>query len=419
MPFHQKWHFLLALLVTVLLQQYATFCTIGLTYDSPFYVGAAQSFAEKWVFLDQYGQPYTNWTPLFPVLLSLFPTEVILWAKFLHLLACLETVFIFLILAEVLIESYLLRILFSLVIVFSTPLLLISSFLWSESVFVCLLGVVVYLSYRSFCSSEAWSNRTFFLLILFSNLLYLQRNAGLFFIIAIGLFLFFKEIFKKHFPKRSFIYTSLSLVSFVVWQIRNHFFVPKLSDFKNNVFVVSFWESLIYMADIISLWLLPNVLPLWVRLLFLIAFLFALAYALWKAKALAAEKWDMLSILLLMCGVYIAFMLALRMNVEEENERYLAPLYPLFFLAIFIVFELLLRVARDNVYSVENQLLKSYFVKEIFTHFYNVFLQAKRNKISIFLILITLWLPYPVWRTLKNAQLWHQNQCKLARMSKT
>jgi hypothetical protein len=387
MPFLEKWHFLFALLATALLHQYATFCAIGITYDSPFYVAAAQSFATKGVFLDHLGNAYTNWTPLFPVLLSLYTPNVPIYAKFLHLFSCLTTVYFLLLISKALINSWLLRVLFSVTIVFSTPLLLVSSFLWSESIFIALLAWLLYwlfLFITSSSHSTSWKNLS--ILILLSNLLYLQRNAGLFFILAIGFFFFLQEISKKSFPKKALIYTFLSLVSFVVWQIRNHFFVVNALDFRNNVFVVSFWESLIYMADIASLWLLPNILPLAFRLIFLVLFMGVLAYSFKKTEALAvmSKKWNFLVLLMFMFGAYIAFMLALRMNVEEENERYLAPLFPLFFLFSFIIIDLIM-----------NKLNK---------------FQSKAT-----IILIVLWLFYPLGRTLKNAQLWHRNQCKTAK----
>jgi hypothetical protein len=372
---HQIIRFILCLLLANFLQQYATHCRIGLTFDSPYYVAAAQSFAEKGILLDQYGKIYTNWTPLFPILLSIFADKAVIWAKYLHLFSLLGTVFFSLLLSEKLIENQRMKWLFALSITFSTPLLLISSFLWSESVFVFLLSLLLY---NVYIFLEKPTNKNLIIIILLSNLLYLQRNAGLFFIVGIGIFLLKKDF------RKALIYGIFSLISFLAWQSRNLFFVVNTLDFRNNVFVVSGTESLIYMADVVSLWLLPNLFPLWLRLFFLGIFLLLMGYLLFKTlkNNHSKLKIDFIILLLIIFSTYILFMLALRMNVEEENERYLAPLHAIFLLLFFTFLDLASK-------------------------------QWKPNFTKIICIFLVLWLAYPAVRSLKNVTLWHTNFCKI------
>lgn len=374
--YHQIIRFIICLLLAGFLQQYATHCRIGLTYDSPYYTSTAKSMAEKGVLLDQYGKIYTNWTPLFPILLSIFADDAVIWAKYLHLIALLGTVFFSLLLSEKLIEKQCIKWLFAMSIAFSTPLLLVSSFLWSESIFIFLLSLLLYFAYHFL---EKPNNKNLIIIILLSNLLYLQRNAGLFFIVGIGIFLLKKDF------RKALIYGIFSLISFGVWQSRNLFFVVNTSDFRNNVFVVSGFESLSYMADVMSLWLLPNILPSWLRLLFLSIFLLLIGYLLVKTlkNDYPKLKIDFIILSIIIFSVYILFMLALRMNVEEENERYLAPLHTIFLLGFFTLLDL---ASRE---------WKPHFIKIIY----------------IFLI---LWLVYPAVRSLKNATLWHTNFCKVS-----
>ncbi len=47
----------------------------GLSADSITYWSAAQSFRESLTLLKVDGSAYTNWPPLYPVLLSLFPSD--------------------------------------------------------------------------------------------------------------------------------------------------------------------------------------------------------------------------------------------------------------------------------------------------------------------------------------------------------
>jgi hypothetical protein len=389
MSFFKKWYFLWAIFTVALLQQYATYCHIGITFDSPYYTAAAQSFAKKFVFLNPNGSEYTNWTPLFPILLSFFSQNVELWAKYIHLFSGIGTVVFLLLIVEQLIDNQILKLIFTTTIVFSTPLLLIHSFLWSESIFVFILCMLLH-SLLGYIRRPTYKNLV--ILILISNLLYLQRNAGLFFVIGISSFLFVDELFTsksiRYAIKKSVHYLAPSLSSVIFWQVRNHFFVVNLSDFRNNIFVVSWSESLLYMADIISLWLVPNLFPLILRLFLtgiVLSFLAFLAFKLLKNSYLQyIHPLRFLLALAFIFFIYIAFMLVLRMNVEEENERYLAPLFPLFFLFLFAVADKIIKNSK-TIYKM------------------------------ISLIIIGLWLIYPIVRTLKNAQLWHTNQCKISK----
>ncbi len=391
MPFFKKWHFLLALAGVASLQQYTTYCHIGITFDSPHYTTAAQSFAENRIFLDPNGNTYTNWTPLFPILLSAFPQNVAVWAKYMHLFTALGSTILLLLMIDKLIDNQILKWIFAGTIIFGAPLLLVHSFLWSESVFIFLFCQLLYFLLHYI---EKPTHKSLIIMALLSNLLYLQRNAGLFFIVGIGIFIFFNAFFTsksiKYALKKSLYYFVPSILSFVFWQIRNYFFVVNLSDFKDNVFVVSGLESLLYMLDIISLWLLPNVLPLVLRLFLMGILAGIIIFLVFKAQKNNALQYNnqfrFLIALALGFGIYLIFMLILRMNVEEENERYLAPLYPLFFLIFFILI--------DNFIKNKKPIYK-----------------------TICLIVLALWLVYPITRTLKNAQLWHTNQCKVSKKS--
>ena len=109
---------------------------IELTNDSKSYVAAARSFLESGVMLDYYGNKFTLWPPVFPLLISIFYPHHIYFLKFVHLGFWLFIIWVF----NKRIKDWKF-----LVLVFTSiyPLHL-GRFIWSESLFIYLFSIILY-----------------------------------------------------------------------------------------------------------------------------------------------------------------------------------------------------------------------------------------------------------------------------------
>ncbi len=349
--------------VAFFLHQYATFCQIGLTHDSYYFLAAARSFAQNFTFLNPNGTYFTNWTPLFPFLLAPIPDS------FLGLFQGLVLLFPLIIFQKIAFQEIKMpffRLFFSISLCFSPYLMLESVFLWSEAFFVLLL--VLHYQAAKFYEQNP-QNRFFIFLIFMGFLLCLQRHAGIFFVMGT----FVDYVFPK--PKniiKFLLYLIFSLSGWFFWLLRNHFVSSEpLPSITNRLFEGVAHNMLVY-TDSISLFFLPNSLPFEWRIGILLVFsLFILRFRLRfeQVKTYAA----------FLVFVYLAAMLCLEKANFWEVERYVAVIYPFVFLNLFVFLE-------------QNFSKKALFQK-------------------IMYFILSCWLFYPIVRTLKNVVFWNNEFC--------
>ena len=352
---------------------------LGQTFDTAYYRTAAQSFAQNFTLVCPDGSAYTNWPPLYPVLLAVGNGSGV-FAYWLNAVALVSTLVFWQLLAQQVLVCRVSQWYLGFALALSFPLVLVSRFWWSEMVFMALAAPFVWASWQLFQTAK---NYWLGCMVALSNLMFLQRHTALFFGIALSSVLWL--YYEPKGQRGRWLSGSVSLfICFGLWQVRNHFWVDNQMDFSDNSWVISLTESLLYMADVQSKWLLPTQIPLPIRLLFANLLNLWLLYAVckfslhqWKTrKTLSpiALLQLQISFTLLVC---IAIMLALQMNVREENERYLAPLFPLFIL--------LLGKQTENLYRQ---------------------LPNRHTRYGLIVILI-LWFAYNLLRTAKNVHFWH------------
>ncbi|MCU0437651.1 MAG: hypothetical protein MUC49_07020 [Raineya sp.] len=280
----------------------------GSTVDAQAYWYAAQSFHHKGQFLTPQGY-YTNWTPLFPITLSLLGVKTTL---FITLIINLILIFKF---TKNVFDSELNNLSSYLAYshtITSVFFILIHFFVWSEAGSMALLIASV-LSIQKLHKNQDWA-----IFIILSNLLCMQRMAGIFFVIF-----FFFWIWKQHTWQKAFMYGILASLSLLAWFTRN-FFIQNKPDFIDNIFMVSLESSFLgYAEAVLNIFLPSFFIPNILKIFFLGIFLLILLYVLWK-------KFPPISKLL--SGIifsYLFIMIFLRMNVEGESERYIAPIIPI------------------------------------------------------------------------------------------
>lgn len=287
---------------------------LGSTVDAEAYVFAAQSLKKEFALLTPYGY-YTNWPPLFLCFLAILGTYA---TQFLALV--LNVALLYWVGELVLPKRSVYHYLFFLHSSFSVAFLMIHFFIWSEAWFlVFLLGLFVCFA-KSFIQKEL-STKTFILMVVLSNLLCLQRLAGVFLVVAFAILIYWH--FSFH---RAFAFSLFSATGLGIWQLRNSFIQEK-PDFLENIFMVRWQESYWDYAKTIFNFFLPSY---WLPIALAISLLFLLLLFL---GILLFEK-NLIASISVICLCYLGAMLVLRMNVAGESERYLAPIQP-FFVLIF------------------------------------------------------------------------------------
>lgn len=321
-------------LTAVALQWYSHSGGLLTTYDSCAYLSAAESFKADFTFVSFDGQPYKYWPPLFPVVLSLFGG---VWYWFQLLLTAWIGVLV-VIQTRKIIEDPLLQLLCQASILVGVHLLLIGTFLWSE-----LLFLVILIHF-----AMAVERKQFATAIILGFVLCLQRNAGLFFVIAAALWYWDM--------KKSFILFILGSSGFFAWNIYT-------SAPMENTYFQSIPHNVGMMSDAMIRSLAP--LPGIVFIVVLIALAFMLR---------SDPKTRLIGIMMV---VYLAGMCSLPQLDVFENDRFASVVIPFFMIVVFRAIE----IAASKQTSTARKVL---------------------------IIAVACWLAYPAARSLKNAPQWHK-----------
>lgn len=375
-----KWLVYLAGLgIFLFLQQYATYCQLGQTYDSRDYLAAARGWSQEYHMLDQWGGPYIERPPLFPLVLAALGTESKTGIRLFNALWAMGSLLIFMFLAERILQSDILWIIYGGALAFSTPLLMDHSFLWSEPLFIFLLALLLFFLRRYLEQKE---NGDFILLVLCSILLVLQRTQGVMVISAVAVILLNKNAFWASLP-RAGIYFFSSLLLWFAWvyhclSIGGLYFHSSIGDLFQYIPHNLYWH-----VEAISAWLLPLPLSFPFRLIILMGLLILL-FSIWNTfkSELAPGKRSFLWACIWIFLLYTFGMLIQQATNFSDSTRYQSPNYPLVFLFLLGLLDI-----------------------------WKEFFQNKWGKRILF-VGLSIWLLYPAVRSIKNAQHWHQVNCQ-------
>ncbi|OJJ13916.1 hypothetical protein BKI52_44935 [marine bacterium AO1-C] len=367
------WNYCL-IIIAIAFQLYGVQCRPGITYDSKQYLSSAHSFSKNRQLLNEKGIPHLAHTPLYAVTLSLLGANRLQWSKYLNTICLTITLLVFIYLGNQVLQNSAFQWLFAIGLVTATPLQLIHHFIWSEPLFVSFLAVLLILFHRFLKNANP---RLFWGMMLPGFLMCLQRNPGIFILLGVALGLYW---FAKVNPWKVIVFTLISTSGWIAWTI--YTFQTNQQEiqpaFHNVLGELLMRHNLDHHLNVLSSWFMPLTISLTIRSVLVIAssVLLTVLAVYWRIQLSKFIK-----TLLIISFVYIICLQFTERVDYHETTRYLAIVFPLVFLVIFQLVELLTK------------------------HFSNNISQA-------FKIMLLLWLLYPIGRTWKNVTFWHQIRCK-------
>lgn len=352
----------------------------GLTYDSINYLYAGYSLHEKGKLLRPFNTPYIEWPPLYPVLiaaLNYLPGTLLQSVYFFQIMIAAITVGLAGKLVQHTVGNRLLQIVACLSIAFSTPLLLVNHFVWSESFFVLLVVVQIHLFIRYTCQPDKY---WWILLVINGMLLCLQRQVGILFVAGGAcLLLMYPKMYS--FQKKcisSTLYGLLSLIPLLWWWKRNYQLKGLLmNDYRDTVWLTPLPEHWSVYQDIFTSWFLPDEMVVWIRIALVYGGIMVLSVAyvrMMKSDLLQQESILIMTILFL--SYFILLFVVSFIVAEPIDDRKLAPVYIPGMLLIFRLLDVCI------------------------SHW-----PIKKKHWIMYVCL--LWAIYPISRGLYNAYVWH------------
>jgi hypothetical protein len=300
------------------------------TFDSGVYQAVARNVREAGRVNVSEKETLAHLSPLYPLLLSLGLPQIDRFVFWLHLISVWTVIGVWLRISEELIQKAFYSRLFGLTLTLSTPLMMISVFVWSETVFLLLFSLYLLHLYGFFRNAK---RSHFWLATFFGFLMLLQRNAGIFLFTGISLswllngFRFGKE--SK--PTRWFLIHCLLVVfGFAVWNT-SRIVIGNRPDVIWNVME---WMSpatnlSLILYELSSNWvprILPPVLIYLVSALLLI-FTGFIAYLKPAAHSFVRLLWITLI-------SYLTTWLIMLPNADEVS-RYLSVVLPVFYFLVY------------------------------------------------------------------------------------
>ncbi|MGA1822566.1 MAG: ArnT family glycosyltransferase [Thermoplasmatota archaeon] len=334
--------YLAGIIVSSILYMFGTFkYGIGLSTDSVKYFSAADSIAGGNGFEIYSGELYYQYSPLTPMMLSIFPLlgiDTLAGAEIFFLLVYVLNVTLGLYILNMVIRSNKVKIIGMIMIMFSLSLYRVSTMLYSEPLFILLTQASLIFLYKYIRDRR---NYQFVILIGFSALACLCRYVGIILLItsAVIIVLTLKGPLVRRIGLAA-VYGFSSGIPTLVFVARNYHLTDTLlgERYGSNYGIL---DNLIFVSRTITGWFVPD---------FLIMDLFVLAYGLLAAAAVVLivinisgmkklmTNNKMLMIMLCFSIIYIVYLVvsASRIGFDTLNNRFLSPVNLPVFICILI-----------------------------------------------------------------------------------
>lgn len=372
MPFFDKRCLVLVpiLIGQLSLQWYAHGNGLLRTPDSFHYIAASESLTQTMTLIDNDGHHFLFWPPLFPVIISLTGA----WLSWINLIvAAAITVCIFSFIKSIIKNKWIGF--FALTFVsLGVHTLLISTFLWSELIFLCFTAL-----FLSSLLQSGERKSAFYLAIVMGFLMCLQRNAGLFIATGAAIWMLLNEQDGRWKFVKSILFFFCVISGSMVWNVYVWFHIPhRHFDFSGKFFQHAFQNlnSLFYAIT-------DSFMPMSINPLIIIPVLVCGTLVVLYFLKMELVKNKSLQLFSLVSGIYLFFLiLVLTVNPAGfvidagEADRFISVIVP--FLSILVF---------KSIDSGIDRLSEAVRVMTV--------------------VLIGLWLVYPIARTVKNAKQWH------------
>ena len=337
------------------------------------YLAAAESLREAGLLLNQFGQAYVSWPPLYPLILSVGVGWMQPFVFLLHLGCGIGAIYLWDKMGGRVLETAEWKFFFLLLLSLSTPFLMIFVFVWSEAVFVLLLSA--YLCYlQKFVHTKA--GKELLVAALLAFLLLLQRNAGIFLLAGAGAGLLFNySFFDKKQLKYLLLHALFAVTGFALWNIYVVLVKGNEQIVKEMEQAFSLQTTLERVFSELGRLYVPEPAGFLLGLFVLFPLLLFVGYRLYQGK----EVWLRLLIVLLLTYLMVWIVVPAVWVVvpagKEDISRFLAVSIPLL------------------------HLILAFFLESCSKRY--------RGKARFFILgLAGLWLLYPFLRILLNALLW-------------
>ena len=194
----------------------------GLTHDSTAYIFAAKSLL-KGSGLEYFGypSPFIQWPPLYPILLAAAQVLGIGHPEASAAINAIAHGLIIIITGYWLysrLKCKLCAIFGTVLLVFSLPLIQVSKYLWTETLFI-LFFILFYINLENFIKSQRYSYLT--LAGIFAALACVDRYAGVTVVLTAAIFLLFQRKSLAVKVRDIFIFGIISCIPLAAWVIRN------------------------------------------------------------------------------------------------------------------------------------------------------------------------------------------------------
>lgn len=316
--------FLTSALACFLIFLFTKHSGIGLSPDSIAYLSTAEHIAQSFSFTDFSGAAFINFPLGYPVFLActkwLFSYPLLNSLLFSGILFMCSAI-----MQQMLFNNRLISFFFLLFFACCAPLLEVYSMLWSETLFLFLL-LLLLLLLQQYAINNSLKN--LLLAAIVCSTLFSVRYAGLSFLLAALLFIFFQpntNWIKKFQHCLIFGFIGTALAAFNI--LRNHLVSGTFTGVREKA-IHSIWENIHDAGDVISFWL-PTTNTISIIILGL-AFLLAMSLLFYRLpKETKIEK-----ILALFFLVYMGFILVMASisRFEILSSRLLIPAFIPFFL---------------------------------------------------------------------------------------
>ncbi|MDH5475378.1 MAG: hypothetical protein OEX22_06785 [Cyclobacteriaceae bacterium] len=371
----KKYIVYLIIVVSLIFQWYSHSFGLLLTEDSYHYMAGSASFANSLSLIDNDGDFYLFWTPLFPVILSFFKFFGVQY-YWVNLIVSVFSSLVIVNISKRTIQHFWIRILYLVFTLIGVHFLLISSFLWSELIFLLLVVTFVSELQRS-----QENRKSFYYAIVIGFFMCLQRNAGLFIAFGAVIWLFMNEENWPHKILKLLVFFFSVSSGLLIWNVYVWVLVPhEHFDFSKELF-----QHAVLNVNSLAHVLIKTFLP---THYFSVPILIAVFWLFVKFLKNEMNKDSLLQLIFIISVIYLFFLnLVVVINVAGytvdygEADRFISVIMPFWGLLFFKSFE-------------------------------NTYVKQKFSVKKLMVILIIAWMIYPLGRTVKNTIQWHQISSK-------
>jgi hypothetical protein len=291
---------------------------VRLTYDSHDYLAASESIEKYLHGKNIDGVPYTHRLPLLPALLSLFHDQPN-GARIINAISLFASLCISYLIIAHLFDSFYAHVLVMTALAFSYSWLQNHFFLWAEPLFTTVILAA------TFC---LLTGRVFFVVLLLCIVAFLIKASGLF--LAIGVSLVYAR--QRQWKNVLILLFSMAILLFA-WEFVS---VSNSSSSRSGAIIADqIGLSRVHYIDALTSWFVPRLVPLWLRVLLLIATVL-MFFVFRFRRSMSYMRESNAGIIWLVCITYITCYVVF-FGVPEyfEAERYLSVVLPLIIIACF------------------------------------------------------------------------------------